>query len=84
MVRERPTEWHAVSSEGPEEAVAHRFHLHVVSKHPLPGVTVVRFRGQKSQQPLIAESDTLIAAQCVEPFQRANRRLKTACNFGED
>ena len=64
MVGERPTEWHAVSSEGPEEAVAHRFHLHVVPKHPLPGVTVVHSRGQKSQQHLIAESDALIAAQC--------------------
>src|SRR5260370_16222780 len=62
MVGERSTEWHAVSSEGPEEAVAHRLHLHVVPKHPLPVIAVIRGRGQKSQQHLIAESNALIAA----------------------
>ena len=62
MVGERPTEWHAVSSEGPEEAVAHRFHLHVIPKHALPVVTVIHGRRQESQQDLIAESNALIAA----------------------
>src|SRR5262245_61862552 len=62
MVGERPTEWHAVSGEGPEEAVTHRFHLHVVPQHPLPVVAVIRGRGQKTQQHLISESNALIAA----------------------
>jgi hypothetical protein len=64
VVRERPTEGNAVSSEEPEEAVAHRFHLHVVPKHPLPGVKVIHSRGQKRHQGLSAESDALIGAQC--------------------
>ena len=62
MIGERPTKWHAVSSEGPEEACAHCFHLHVVPKHSLPVVAVIRGRGQESQQHLIAESNALIAA----------------------
>src|SRR6478672_10024858 len=62
MVGERPTKWYAVCSEGPEETIAHRFHLHVVPKHSLPVIAVIRGRGQKTQQHLIGESNALIAA----------------------
>ncbi len=61
----------------PKKQLLHRFHLHVVSKHPLPVVTVIRGRGQKSQQHLIAESNALIAALrqvCREDWKAIRRK----------
>ena len=64
MIRERPTEGNAISRESSGEASTHRLHLHIVSEHPLSGITVIRSRGQERLQHLIAESNTLIAALC--------------------
>ena len=64
MVGERPTKGNAISRERSIEAITDRFHLHIVSEHPLSGITVIRSRGQERLQYLIAESNTLIAALC--------------------
>jgi hypothetical protein len=64
MVGERSTKGNAISREGSKKASTHRFHLHIVSEHPLSGITVVSSGRQESQQRLMAESNTLIAALC--------------------
>src|SRR5262245_50760954 len=64
VVRERPTERNAISRERSVEAIIHLLHLHIISEHPLSGITVIHSGGQERLQHLIAESNTLIAARC--------------------
>ena len=64
MVGKRSTKGDAISREGSIETTIHRFHLHIVSEHPLSGIIVVSGGRQESQQRLMAESNTLIAALC--------------------
>ena len=64
VVGKRSTKGDAISREGSIETTINRFHLHIVSEHPLSGITVVSSGRQESQQRLMAESNTLIAALC--------------------
>ena len=73
MVGERPTEWHAVSSEGPEEAVARPLSSACSPQAPVASVgswlqldrIAIHGRRKESQQlTLSLKVTSLIAAQC--------------------